>query len=148
MLSPSWGRLMTGGKFEVMAFISQVIVSCVMDPCSPVDGWKPACQWEVVSGFLALLYLCTWLLLSLSNCLYLHPWVFLLLSFRFTSTSHQDWVSEQRCVAELPAEVETRQALNEGWTFQTLTLVINEVDKVKNKIYIQFAFVSNFRLLE
>lgn len=61
----------------------------------PGDGWTPAWQWEVVNKFLLLLFLYVWLLLSLINCPYLNPGVFLLSIFWFSFPSHcgESWAS-------------------------------------------------------
>lgn len=99
-----------GGMFEKMAFEA---LSHRMESCSPKDGWTAARPWKVVSEFLAYLWLHTWLLLYLLNCLI--PWVsqpclnwpqpmsFLTLTLLILSLIPPGWsVSEWVCGAELP----------------------------------------------
>lgn len=73
----------------------------VMEPYFPDNGWTSASQMKAMNEFLVLLHLRAWLLLYLSNCLYLKPWVFSLLLFRFSPPSHPGQVGEWLCGAEL-----------------------------------------------
>ena len=77
------GRRRKGETFGVVVFVFPSNLR-VMEPCFPGDGWTPVCRWEAVNEFLVLLCLRAQLLLSLLNCLYLSPWVFLLLPFWFS----------------------------------------------------------------
>lgn len=52
-----------------------------MESCFPRHARTHACPWKVVNEFLVLLCSCVWLLLYLSNCLYLSPRDLSLLSF-------------------------------------------------------------------
>lgn len=94
------------GMFKVNPFISQVIVSYVMAPCCPMDGWRPA--WWVNSS---LCFTC-------ALCFYFpYQTVFISIhkfSHCYSSTSLPHPTRTQ-CVnrgSELLPEVKTGQALN------------------------------------
>lgn len=61
---------------------------------SPGNGWTPACPWEVENEFLDSLLVYVAFVLPF-KLFFINPWIFLLLPFQFSPTSHcgGQWVS-------------------------------------------------------
>ena len=95
-----------------------------MEPCFSGDGWTPACWWEVVNEFLALLCLHMWLLLYLLNCLYLNPCVFSLLLFWFSPPSHWGGERASSCVV-----LRCRLGLNHDKKGPTYLFLLNHLQQ-------------------
>lgn len=81
-------------------------LSLLPQPCFPGDDWEAAHPYKVVDESLALLCLCTQLLLHLFNCFLSQPMIFLTFTLPVLSPTTPNWCGGCQWVgAELPCGV-------------------------------------------